>query len=109
MLILRRLNRPLNRRLDRSSDRYSTRMFSGVHRPPPVNYLRLACRALSLHIRIAKRLAKQWPEIFDNVANQRRAIELERQHARDAEVLAALKRVYDPDFPVLPGELGMER
>ena len=93
---LKRLNRGLNRGLYRPLDRYSTRMLSGAQRPPPVNYLRLACRALSEHIRIAKRMAKQWPELFDNVANDRRARELEHQRALDAEVQAALNKVYGP-------------
>ena len=49
----------------RSSFRYLTRMQYGLHRPPGINDLRLACRYVTQLIRWHERMIKEDPELFD--------------------------------------------
>jgi hypothetical protein len=64
--------------------RYATRMLGGVHRPPPPNYLAIACRLFNQAIKIRKRL---WPYMEE----QRQL--LERLNF-ERDVTAMLREVY---------------
>jgi len=79
--------RNLNRHLNRSNLRHTTRMLGGVHRPPPPNYLGMACRALKQVIKLDKRLR---PCIQEQ-------IRLHQEQLVRVQVEAALDRVYGPD------------
>ncbi len=81
--------RHLARGLNRNLLRYSTRMLGGFRRPPPPNFLRIACRALAEVLRIDQRLGPYVQE----------QIRLEQQRRFEAVIEAALDRVYGPDRP----------
>jgi hypothetical protein len=76
--------RSLNRHRNCRPTRHTTRMLNGVRRPPPPNYLALACRALEEVIRIDKRL-------LPYMAEQKQLLE---QWLFRQEVEAALQKVY---------------
>ena len=80
----RPLNRSLNRSLTRSLSRHTTVMLGGARRPPPPNYIAIACRAVSELIRIDKRLRPYMEE-------QRRILE---DYRLRQEFEAALRKVY---------------
>ena len=79
--------RNLSRHHDRVLRRHTTRMLGGVHRPPPPNYLAIACRALNEVLRIDRRLQPYLPE----------QIQLEQDRVFHTQVRAAIDRVYGPD------------
>ena len=85
--MVKRLNHNLNRRLNR----YTTRMLNGARRPPPPNYLAIACRLFATYIRLRERSMKRDAEYT------RECREVLAQHAWEQEWSAALKRVYGPD------------
>jgi len=85
-------NKHLNRSLNRCILRPATRMLGGARRPPPPNYLALACRAIEEVIRIDKRL-------LPFMAEQREILE---RRLFGQEIEAALLRVYGPPDPAAP-------
>jgi hypothetical protein len=76
-----------SRHRDRVLLRHTIRMLGGVHRPPPPNYLAIACRALEQVIKIDKRLRPYMQE----------QIRLEKERVFREPIKAALDRVYGPD------------
>jgi hypothetical protein len=82
----RRLGRPLHRSLNRRSTRIATRRIGGRGRG---NHLREAVRAHRRLIRLA-------PEQFDFAVVARLEREREQRGRRDAELAAALDKVYGP-------------
>jgi len=82
----------LNRSLTRCVLRHTTRMLGGARRPPPPDYLALACRALNEVIRIDQRL-------LPFMAEQREMLE---RWILDQEIEASLRKVYGPPDPSSP-------
>lgn len=89
--------RNLNWGLNRACSRFATTMLGGARRP---NHLVLACRLLSLHLRLAKRMAKEDPHLFGPHARQYflDTLQLEQE---EREIEAAIRKVYGP---LPPGE-----
>ena len=86
------LHRKTNHRTPRRLRRYTTRMLGGARRPPPTDWLRLACRALEEVIRIDNRLRPY-------MAEQNRMLD---NYWRSREAEAALRKVYGPPDPADP-------
>ena len=81
----------LNHNLDRSLNRYATRMLNGARRPPPPNYLSIACRLLRQYVRWREKTKKEW------IAREREYHELIERERRDREFSAVLEKVYGPE------------
>lgn len=79
--------RNLTHNLNRNPTRYTTRMLGGLRRPPQPDYLGIACRAFEKVYEIDRRLQ---PYIQEQ-------IRLQKQRAWDAQIDAALDRVYGPE------------
>ena len=73
----------------RCPTRPTTRMLNGARRPPPPNYLAMACRALEEVIRIDKRLLPYMVE-------QKQML---KRWLLDKEIEASLRKVYGPPDP----------
>jgi len=84
--------RNLCRSANRCPTRPATRMLGGARRPPPPNYLALACRALEEVIRIDKRLLPYMEE-------QKRMLE---NYLWAQKCEAAMHKVYGPPDPSSP-------
>ena len=84
--------RNLCRSANRCPTRPATRMLGGARRPPPPNYLALACRALEEVIRIDKRLLPYMEE-------QKRMLE---NYLWAQKCEAAMHKVYGPPDPSAP-------
>jgi len=69
-------------------------MQYGLRRPPKVNDLRLACRYVAQLIRWHKRMAKQYPEMFDFQRIDRERREEAARQKWEQEIQAILQRVY---------------
>jgi hypothetical protein len=97
----RRLSRPLGRSLSHPITCYATRMQGGAHRPRQPDLLRVACRFLSLYIRLTKRAAKDEPHLFGPRAPDyfRDTVRMEQQ---EKEFEAAIRKVYGPPDPASP-------
>ena len=96
--------RPLVRNLNRQLGHYATRMLGGAARPRPPNYLAIAIRCLNEACRIHKRMAKREPHLFDYATIDRNQREAAARQHYEAEVKAALDRVYNtPPEQLLAG------
>lgn len=76
--------RSLNRNLSRTILRHTTRMLGGVRRPPPPEYLAIACRALEEVIKVDLRLRPFMQE----------QIRLQNERVFHEQIEAALDRVF---------------
>jgi hypothetical protein len=94
----RKLNRSLNQNLNHGLNRYATTLVDGACRPRQPDYLRLACRALTQYLRLAKRMERQYPHIFGPQAHRYFLDTLQLEKDR-AETEAALRKVYGPPAP----------
>lgn len=92
------LNRPLARRLNRRA----TNWIGAGPRPRPPDYLAFALRALRRVIRARRRLMKLAPELYDVAQVNRLAREREESDKLQAEMRAAIARVYGVNESGLP-------
>jgi len=101
MLLNHHLSRPLKRRLNRRD----TEWVGPGLRPPPPNYIGMALRAWRHAIRARRKLMKLAPEIWDMGVVKRLARERAEDEKLQAEMRAAIARVYgvsEADLPPPP-------
>lgn len=92
----RSMDRLLDRNLDRRIER---KIVPGKANDGSKNLAELNA-AIDGIIQANKRMAKLWPHLFDNVLVDRNRREAEARRKRDAEIKAALDKIYGPESPL---------
>lgn len=92
------------RSLDRRLDRHATTLLAGARRPRRPNDLAVACRWLNQHLRLARRLAREDPQLFGPHA-RRYFLETLQLETHEMQIDAGVRKVYGPPAPGEPARV----